>query len=339
LKRGWWGLGTLWSAVAIAAWAACAPNAATAQWRPERAVELVISVAPGGNTDITARAIQKIWQDKKLVSPVLVVNKPGGGGAIAAAYLAQRQRDPHHLLMITPGMLTSHIVGSGRAHHSDFKPITILLKESIFISVRSDSSVRSGRDLITRLREAPDSLSVGIASALGNQTHLGLVLPMRAAGVDIKRMKHVIFKSSGESIAALLGGHIDVMASTVAALLPHVRAGRLRIIGMSGAQRMPGVLAEIPTWKEQGAGATFETWRGMLGTKDLTDAQLSFWEQAFAAVSQSPEWKEDVERNFWTDGHLAPAATQQFLDAQYATLEATLTELGLATKGARPANR
>jgi putative tricarboxylic transport membrane protein len=311
---------------------------AGAQWKPERPVELITSVSPGGNTDITARMVQKIWQDRRIVvSPTLVLNKPGGGGAIAAAYLAQHARDPHHLLMITPGLLTNHILGSGKAHHNDFTPVTILLNESIFVSVRSDSPIRTGKDLVARLAKSPDALSVGIASALGNQIHMGIALPMKAAGVDIKRMKIVTFKSSGESITALLGGHIDVTASTVAVLLPHVNAGRLRIIGMSASQRLPGALAEIPTWKEQGVNATFETWRGMLGAKDISEGQLKFWENAFLSMSQSAEWKDDVEKNYRVDSHMSPSATRSYLDRQYTELEETLTSLGLS-KRARDAN-
>ncbi|MBX3661118.1 MAG: tripartite tricarboxylate transporter substrate binding protein [Burkholderiales bacterium] len=306
---------------------------AGAQWKPERPVELITSVSPGGNTDITARTIQKIWQDRKMITtPVLVLNKPGGGGAIAATYLAQHTRDPHHLLMITPGLLTNHILGAGKAHHNDFTPVTMLLNESIFISVRSDSPIRTGRDLISRLVKTPDALSAGIASALGNQIHMGIALPMKAAGVDIRRMKIVTFKSSGESITALLGGHIDITASTAAALLPHVNAGRLRIIGMSASQRLPGPLAEIPTWKEQGANATFETWRGMLGPKDISEEQLKFWESAFFQMSRSKEWKDDVEKNYRVDSHMSPSATRNYLDRQYAELEETLTTLGLSKR-------
>jgi len=313
---------------------------AGAQWKPERPVEMITSVSPGGNTDITARIIQKIWQDRKIViSPTLVLNKPGGGGAIAAANLAQHARDPHHLLMITPGLLTNHILGSGKAHHNDFTPVTMLLNESIFISVRSDSSIRTGKDLIARLVKTPDALSVGIASALGNQIHMGIALPMKSAGVDIKRMKIVTFKSSGESITAVLGGHIDITASTVAALLPHVNAGSLRIIGMSASQRLPGPLAEIPTWKEQGANATFETWRGILGAKDISEAQLKFWENAFLSMSQSAEWKDDVEKNYRINSHMSPSATRNYLDRQYVELEETLTSLGLSKRARESASK
>ncbi len=319
-------LSVLFAGILAAAWCA----GALGQWKPERTTELVVSVAPGGNQDITARTIQSIWQERKIVSPVVVMNKPGGGGAIANAYLAQHARDPHYLMVLAPTLLTSRITGSGTYHHRDFTPVAMLFNEYIFTTVKADSPIRSGRDMIRQLKDAPDSLSVAIATALGNHIHMGVALPMRAAGVDIRRMKVVAFKSSGQSLTAVLGGHVDVAASTFAALLPHVSAGRLRIIGVSAPQRMTGALADIPTWKEQGADAVFDAWRGVVGTRGIDEVQAKYWDSAFALLSQTEEWKKDIERNFRVNHYLNGRDAQRYWDAQYKELEAVLTEIGLA---------
>ncbi len=303
-----------------------------AQWKPERPVELIVTAAEGGNQDLTARLIQAIWQTRKIVYPVMITNKPGGGGAIASSYLAQHSRDPHYLMMLAPTLLTGRIMGTTAFNYSDFTPLAMLFNEYIFTSVRTDSPIKTGRDMIQRLKQAPDSLSIAIATAIGNHIHMGIALPMKAAGVDIKRMKVVAFKSSGQSLTALLGGHVDAAASTFAALLPYVSAGSLRIVGMSAAQRMGGSLANIPTWKEQGANAVFDSWRGVAGAKDLSSAQVKYWDAAFATLSQTDEWRAAAEKNYNVIRYLNSADTRRYWDEQYKELDAALTELGLAKR-------
>jgi putative tricarboxylic transport membrane protein len=315
-----------------AALAAGGAPSALAQWKPERIPELIVSVAPGGNQDITARTIQSIWQERKILSPVNVINKPGGGGAIAYTQMSQRAKDPSQLLILAPTMMTSRIMGVGQFTHRDFTPIAMLFNEYIFTVVKAESPLKSGADLIQRLKAAPDSLSVGVATAVGNHIHMGIALPMKAAGVDIKKMKVVAFKSSGESLTAVLGGHIEVAAATFAAVLPHVTAGRLRILGVSAPQRMGGALATIPTWKEQGANAVFDSWRGVVGTKGISEAQVKYWEAAFLALSQTDEWKADIEKNYRVNHFLNGRDSNIYWDAQYKELEEGLTELGLAKR-------
>lgn len=323
-----------WAVGAAAAWAVlAAPAHAQSAWKPERNVEIVVSAGPGGNQDLTARTIQSIWQERKIVSPATVVNKPGGGGAIAYTYVDQHAGDPHYLLMLAPTMFTNRIMGSTKYRHTDFTPIAMLFNEYIFVTVKSDSPLKSGGDLIAKLKSAPDSLSVAIATALGNHIHMGIALPMKAAGVEIRRMKIVPFKSSGQSLTAVLGGHVDVAASTFGTVLPHLQAGRVRILGVSAPQRLGGQLAAIPTWKEQGAGNEFSSWRGIAGAKNINSAQVLYWEKAMAAMANTAAWQSDVERNHRSTNFMGSEAARKYWDAQYRELEEALTDLGLAKAG------
>ncbi len=303
-----------------------------AQWKPDRIAELIVSAGPGGNQDLTARVIQNVWQEKKIVSSAVVANKTGGGGAIASNYLSQHAGDPHYLMMLAPTLLTSRIMGTSKVDHNNFTPLAMLFNEYIFVSVKADSPIKNGRDLIEKLKAAPDSLSVAIATALGNHIHMGVALPMKAAGVDIKRMKVVAFKSSGQSLTAVLGGHVDIAASTFSALLPHVTSGKLRIVGMSAPQRMTGLLAEIPTWKEQGANAVFDSWRGVVGAQGMNDEHRAYWEKAFSELSRTEEWKKDIEKNFRVNNFLGGKDADRYWDDQYKELEAALMELGMAKR-------
>lgn len=318
------------SALSVAASLLTAITAhAQATWKPDRNVEIVVSAGPSGNQDLTARMIQSIWQEKRIVPASIVVNKPGGGGAIAYTYVSQRARDPHVLVMLAPTLFTSRVMGQIKFQHTDFTPLATLFEEYLFVSVRADSPIKTGKDLISRLKAAPDSLSIAIATAIGNHLHLGLALPMKAAGVDIRKMLVVPYKSSGESFTALLGGHIDVAVSTFGTVLPHLEAGRVRVIGVSAPKRMPGLLATVPTWREQGADAVFSSWRGMAGAKGMTEAQVRYWEAALAAMANTDEWKKDVERNFRVPQFLNGRESSKYWDAQYTEVETAMTELGL----------
>lgn len=303
-------------------------------WKPERNAEVVVSAGPGGNQDITARMIQGIWQEKNIVPASVVMNKPGGGGAIAYSYVSQHARDPHYLLMLAPTLMTNRIMGATKFHHSDFTPVAMLFDEYIFVSVKADSPLKSGKDMISRLKAAPDALSIAIATAIGNHIHMGVALPMKSAGVDIKKLKVVAFKSSGQSLTALLGGHVDVAASTFGTVLPHLQAGRVRVIGVSAPQRLTGTLASIPTWNEHGAKSQFSSWRGVAAAKDITPAQVAYWEAALAAMAHTPEWKADVEKNHRIAHYMNGRDAGKFWNAQYVELEEALTDLGLA----KPAN-
>lgn len=312
----------------------CALAAPAAAWQPERPVELITGAAAGGNLDITVRAIQRIWKDHGIVPAATILNKPGGAGTIASTYLAQNAGDPHKLMTLPMTVFTSQIMGRGEFTHTDFTPVAMLFGQYVYVTVRADSPIRDGRDLIERLRKEPASLTCAIATAIGNSIHMGLALPMKAAGVDVRRMKVIPFKSSGVSMTNLLGGHVDVVASTFGTLRPHLAAGRVRVLGVSAPARLPGDLSGVPTWKEQGADATFVNWLGMAAPKGVTAEQKAYWEAAFAALVKTEAWRKDLDRNLRVDTYMNAADSMRFLDRQYEEIKALLTELGLA-KSAR----
>lgn len=307
-----------------------ASAAQSAGWSPQRAAEIIVTAGPGGNQDLTARAIQHIWQENKIVPASVVRNKPGGGGAIAYTYLNQHAKDPHYLMMLAPTLLTNRIVGKTAIDHKSLSPVATLFDEYIFVSVKADSPIKSGADLIARLKADPGSVSIAVASAVGNHIHMGVALPMKAAGVPIRKMKVVAFKSSGQSFTAMLGGHVDVAVSTFGTVLPHLEAGTIRVLGVSAPQRLGGKLASIPTWKEQGAPAVFSSWRGISAAPGVDAAAVKYWESAIAKLVRTDAWKADVAKNFREANFRGSEETRRFLNEQYQELEAALQELGLA---------
>jgi putative tricarboxylic transport membrane protein len=309
-----------------------APCAAQSQsWSPEKNVEIVIGAGAGAAADATARAIQRIMQEKKLI-PVSssVVNKPGGGYALSWVYLNNHARDAHYLAVTTLALLTNAITGVNPLSYTDVTPIAQLFTDYVVIAVRADSPIKSGKDLVEQLKANPSSASIALAAALGNQNHIGIALALKAGGVDIRKLKIVVFDSSNNSIVSLLGGHVDVVAATALNVAPHLQTGKLRAIAISSPQRLDGALAQIPTWKEQGFNAIFGNWRGVVAPRGITPEQISYWEKVFAAMVKTDEWKRDMQANFWSDFYMGSVDSRAFLQTEQATLKGILVDLGLA---------
>ena len=191
-----------------------------------------------------------------------VENKPGGGGAVALAALAQRTGGST-LMINAPTMLNNQITGKSPLPYTDFTALAILGIEYECVAVRADSPLKSAKELVERLKKDPSALSVSIGTSLGNAGHLAYALAMKAAGVDIKKLKTVAFNSAGDGITALLGGHIDLASTPPSAVLQHVQAGKLRVLVLTAPTRSHGELANVPTWKELGINSTHEVWRGI----------------------------------------------------------------------------
>jgi len=316
--------------IATAALLAALGVEAAATWKPEKAVEIIALNAPGGGADRVARIMTGLLLERRQIEvPMTVVNKPGGGGSVACAYLNQHPGDGHHVLISTKPLITNSIVGKGPSY-TEFTPLAHLFSEYISVTVRPDSPLRSGKDLIDRLRNDHGSLTVGITSSLGNPNHQGIAAALKEAGIDIKKVRTVVFPSGGAASTAMLGGHVDVVPISVSFAASLLRQGQVRLLAIGAPERLSGVLADVPTWREQGYDAVVSNWRGLWGPKGMTDAQIAYWEEAMVRMVDSNEWKQELETNFWSSEYLRSSNTRKYLDRDYAQSRAFLMELGLA---------
>jgi putative tricarboxylic transport membrane protein len=321
-------LGCLLTALALLGYGAAV---AAQGWSPQKNIEIVVGSAPGGSNDKTARTVERIITDKRLVNSTLtVVNKPGGGGNIALAYLNQHAGDGHYVFVGTPSLLTNHITGSSPLNYTDVTPIASLFNDYVVFTVNAGSSIKTGKDLIERLKKDPKSVTIGFATTLGSHNHIAAGLLMKSIGGDVRQLKVVAFKGSSEAITALLGGHIDLVTTAAGNVDGHVATGKLRVVGVAANQRFPGALAKIPTWKEQGINVVFGGWRAIVGPKGMAAAQSAYWEGVLRKVTEMPEWKTDLERNFWSNDFVTGEQFRKDLAHDYAAMKTVLVELGLA---------
>jgi putative tricarboxylic transport membrane protein len=302
-----------------------------AGWQPARPVEVIVGVSPGGGIDRTARILQKIIQERRFVeTPVNVVNKPGGGSTIAQAYLNQRAGDAHYFEISATSLLTNHITGKTTFSHSEFTPVAMLYDEYLGFAVMADSDIADAKALVQAMRTRADAIPIGIATSAGNTNHIGAALIAKAAGADVKKLKVVVFNSGGEAMTALLGGHVSLVVTPSANLIPHQQSGRMRVLAVSAPDRLAGALASVPTWKENGVDAIVANWRPVIGAKGWSPAQIQYWEGVFGKVVATEEWTNAVERSGGVAHFMGSRALAAHFDAEYHRFRAILTDLGLA---------
>lgn len=308
-----------------------AATAGAQGWSPSRNVEIIVGSAPGGSNDKTARSVEKAIVEGKLIPTSLsVVNKPGGGSSIAFTYVSQKAGDPHTLLVGTTALLTNHIVGRSKLNHKDFTPIASLFNDYVVFAVNANSPIKTGKELAAKLKEDPQSLSIGFATALGSHNHIAAGMLAKSIDVNPRSLKVVAFKGSAEAITQLLGGHIDMVTTAAGNVSGHLAAGRLRVVGVSANQRFGGALANIPTWKEQGVDLVYGGWRAIVAPKGLTADQVAYWEGVLRKATSTPEWKANIARNYWSDDFVTSAQFTKDIDKDYNDIRSVLVDLGLA---------
>lgn len=300
-------------------------------WKPSKPVEIILPTAAGGANDNMARLIQKALQDNKIVqSPLVVMNKAGGNQTLGALYLRQNAKDPHYLLYSTSTVFTSYITGLSPQNYTDLAPIALLMTEYSVFSVRPDSPIKSVKDLMARLKADPQSVSFGVVS-LGGSNHIALSQVARAAGVNPRQLRVVVFKTNVESYLGVAGGHIQAVASSASAAMPFLQQGTARILAIAAPQRQTGALAAVPTLREEGLDIALTTnWRGVFGPPGITAPQVAFWEDAFTRMVATEDWKKAQELGENGRQFLAGRDFRKFLEAEYQVSRTVLTDLGYA---------
>lgn len=303
-------------------------DTAQAQWKPQKTVEIIVASGPGGGNDKTARVLQQIFQDTKILTDVVVVNKPGGSGTVAYSYTQQKKGDAHYIAVARTGVLTNHIIGASPINYTDLTPVAMVRDEAHAIAVAADSPIKSLADLVAKLKQNPKSVGIALGSSRGSTTEFLAAKLAKAAGIDAKALKVVIFDGGNASVTNLLGGHVDAAALGLGNFIELHKAGKLRMIGIATEKRSPQ-LADVPTFKEQGFNVLQTGWTGILAPPNLKPEEVAFWEDALEKATKHPLWSKLLADSFDDYWYLNAAKSKDFLQADYAECKALLTELGM----------
>jgi putative tricarboxylic transport membrane protein len=310
----------LLAAVAIADLA----DAATAQLE----LKIMAPAAPGGGWDSTARSMQAALIDSGAAKSVQVTNIPGAGGTIGLAQLVNSARGDGTQLMVTGFVMVGAIITNKSPVTLDrVTPIAQLTGEFEAIVVPANSPIKDARDLAAALKADPAKV-IWAGGSAGGVDHIAAALFAQASGADPTKINYIPFAGGGEALAALLGGKVTAGISGYGEFEGQIKAGRLRLIGITAPTRLGNV--DGPTIKEQGIDVVISNWRAVVAPPGLTGEQTKALLAAIDKMVNSPAWAEVLKQKGWESAYLAGDEFAAFLKSEQARVTKVLQSVGLA---------
>jgi putative tricarboxylic transport membrane protein len=292
LVRGW-----LFGMIVIVMLALLSPVIGTqaAEWKPTKPIEFVAPFAPGGGSDVLARSIASIIEGQKLCpQPLLVVNRAGGSGLVGTTSVVQQKGNPHVLVTFIPGQAQAALVaGKGAPTFRELTPICNLALDEQLIVVKTDSPLKTIRDIIAEAKKRPGELTIG-GTGSGQDDQICQRVFERSAGI---KLRYVPFKSGGECITALLGGHVNMIWANPPEFVPQWEAKMVRPVAVAKATRMTD-FPDVPTLKEIGHHVTYFFYRGIMAAQDIPAETVAFYENMFKRMAESSSWKENYLKKY-----------------------------------------
>ena len=295
---------------------------------PTKPIRLIVGFAPGGGTDIVARAIAP-KMGEILGQNIIIENKSGAAGTIGADLVAKSSPDGYTLLMghsnsnaISPFVLTNVPYNPA----TDFTPITYLGYVPNVLVVKSTLPVNSVAQLISLAKANPGQMTYG-SSGIGSTQHLAGALFSQIAGVS---MNHVPYKGSGQAIIDLLGGQITMNFDTLPPNLQQIRQGNLKALAISTPKRL-SLLPNVPTFNEVGiVGFDVTNWYSVMGPKNMDPAIVNRIDLAVKGAVNDPEIKKTLDaQGLQPEGPATPAAFSLFLAGELAKYQRLVKSLNI----------
>ncbi|MCW2589155.1 MAG: C4-dicarboxylate transporter substrate-binding protein [Mycobacterium sp.] len=290
-------------------------------------LRMMVPNSPGGGYDLTARTAVKIMEDDDITGRVEVFNVLGAGGTVAMARLINERGNGDLMMTMGLGVVGSVFTNGSSARASDATALAKLIEDPGAVFVPADSPFKTIDDLVAAWKADPSKVTVGGGSSPGGPDHLFPMELARAVGVDPKSVNYITYDGGGDLLTALLGKKITVGTSSPGELIDQIEAGQLRVLAVSGEERVEGV--DAPTLKESGIDLTFANWRGVLAPPGISDKDKNAMVKALEEMHGTPQWKEALVTNGWTDAFMTGADFEKFLKDQDNRVSSTLTELGL----------
>src|SRR6266508_2582325 len=281
--------------LALVATVAAYPAAAQEAY-PSRPISLVVPFPPGGVADLTARPVAAAME-KALKQPVGVVNKTGAAGAVGMQVVATSRPDGYTLLLALSSISiipeADKLFGRPPAFTVDqFAPIALISADPTILVVRAESPWKTAREFIEDARKWPGQISYSSSGIYGT-LHMAMELLSHSAGI---KLRHVPYAGAGPALTAILGGHVDALASGPSVILPQIKAGKLRPLAGWGDKRVAS-LPEVPTFKELGyPEAEFYIWAGLFAPKGTPEPVLARLREAARAGVADPEFKSAMDK-------------------------------------------
>ncbi|WP_063580234.1 Bug family tripartite tricarboxylate transporter substrate binding protein [Achromobacter ruhlandii] len=301
-------------ALAAAPLLSSAPFSAHADAWPQRPIRLLVPYGPGGSSDVVARAVA-VEMSRDLGQQVIVENKGGGQGSIATVEAARAQPDGYTLILghvgtlaVNPTMMPNLSYDPRR----DFAPIILLAKLPMVFAVGAKVPAATLPEFVALARAKPGVLNYGSAGN-GSAGHLAFEMLKTAAAIDVV---HVPYKGTGAQVTDLLAGNIDAAAGGIPGLLPHAQAGKIKIVAVGSAQRLP-ILPDVPTVAEQGyPGFESSQWFGLLAPAGTPQEAISRLQAAAQRALRTDAVRQRLAHDAAEPSGAGPAEFAAFIDAE-----------------------
>lgn len=295
---------------------------AQATYPAARPIEFVVLFPAGSSADVTARVLAE-GMGRQLGTQIVVVNRPGGGGAVGYKYAVQQAPDGHHLVWSSNAISTTYHTGTLPFDYKSFLPVARVQIETPLLFVRSEAPWRTLRDMLQQAKAKPGTLTVG-NSGFGSHTHLSSVWLFKAAGYQVVDVPF----NAAQVVPSLLGGHVDAVVQLPGALAGLVKAGTVRaLVAMSGA-RDP-FFPDVPTARDQGMDISAELWRGVVVPKGTPPQIIARLEDAVRKTVASPEFTRATEKLLVTPAFLPAADFGKAIAREDVEIGRTVKALGI----------
>jgi putative tricarboxylic transport membrane protein len=299
---------------------------AHAEFKPTHPIEFVVHGGPGSGNDVLARELISIIEQDKL-SPVRlqVANKVGGGSTAAGAYIMSKPADPYVIGIYTIVWVTDPLTQEEAKNRlQDMTPLVRMMEEPALMAVRADSPFKTVDDFIKAAKEKPGALKQS-GGSITSRDNIVRQLLMKSTGAN---WVFIPFAGGGERIAALLGGHAELMIMDPSEATEQVRAGKLRLLAQIGEKRL-STFPDVPTLKESGYTLPdVPQTRGVVGTPGMPADAIAFYEDLFQKVSNSALWKKYLDNSQLQGVYTKSAETRKFIDGYEKQVRDILKEAG-----------
>ncbi len=294
---------------------------------PTKPVTMVNPFPPGGVADIVGRPLAALME-KTLKQPVVMVNRPGAGGAVGMASVAKAPADGYTILMglssISIFPVSDRINGKAPAYElKDFAPIALVTADPTVLVVRTDSPYKTLRDFVDAAKANPGKINYSSSGVYGT-LHVAMEIFASAAGI---KLFHVPYQGGGPAVTALLGGQVEALASGPAAAIGQIKGGKMRALASWSTERLK-LLPEIPTFKELGYDAEFYIWTGVFVPAATPSPVVSRLREAVRKAANSPEFKAAMEKVSTPVSYLDAPEFQKYWERDASRLKVALEKIG-----------
>jgi len=294
---------------------------------PNRPITIIAPFPPGGVADLTARPVAAAME-KVLKNPVVVVNKTGAAGAVGMSFVANSKPDGYNLLMALSSISiipeADKLFDRKPAYTMDqLVPIALISADPTIFVVSADRPWKSARELVDDAKKRPGQISFSSSGVYGT-LHMAMEMLSHAGAISLK---HVPYSGAGPALTAILGGHVDTLASGPAVVIPHIKAGKLRPLAGWGAKRIQS-LPDVATFKELGYDIEFYIWAGLFAPRGTPEPVIKSVRESVRQAVNTPEFKTAMEKLETPIAYLDAPEFQKFWDKDAKMLAAAIKRVG-----------